>query len=153
MRPIMALAALSMLTACRVTTEPLYGDGDAGGQHCPAGSTESSRGCIPNYQTPAVTVISIGPSREYTDSADVMCYSLTPAPASIKAGGSYRFQNNTSASITIVDSNGIPWVTVGPYAASGALSESAAGVYGFGIQACKGMAGTPWYGVLDVTIN
>jgi len=150
MRILSALVAVALLTACRVVTEPYYGD--TGGE-CQQGWSRSGGTCTRDYQPPTVAVISIGPSREYTDSADVMCYSLTPAPASIRTGGSYRFQNNTSASITIVDSNGIPWVTVGPYAASGALSESAAGVYGFGIQACKGMAGTPWYGVLDVTIN
>jgi hypothetical protein len=149
MRVLIALIAISLLTGCRIQTEPLYGDGG----HCQSGWSESSRGCVPGYQTPVVTGISIGPSREYADSSDTMCYTLAPAPASIRAGGSYRFQNNTGQSLTILDSNNVPWVTVGPYASSAALSQSNAGVYGFGIQGCRGAAGTPWYGVLDVTVN
>lgn len=138
-----------LLTACRVVTEPLYGDG----RDCQTGWSRSGGSCTRDYQPPVVTVISIGPSRVYADSADSFCFELTPAPTSIKAGGSYRFQNNTGLNLTIVDSNQIPWVTVGGYATSSALSASSAGVYGFGIQGCRGIAGTPWYGVLDVTIN
>lgn len=148
MRVLVALCSIALCTGCFVTG-PLYGDRD----RCQDGWSQSARGCVPDYQTPAVTVISIGPSREYADTADTMCYSLAPSPASIKEGGSYRFQNNTGASVTIVDANGIPWVTTGPYASSSALTESTPGVYGFGIQGCRGVAGTPWYGVLDVTIN
>ena len=149
MRMFIALFALAALTACRVVTEPLYGDTES----CESGWSRSGGVCIQDYQPPTVTVISIGPSREYADSADTMCYQLSPAPVSIRAGGSYRFQNNTGLNITIVDSNQIPWVSVGAYATSTALSSSAPGVYGFGIQGCRGIAGTPWYGVLDVTIN
>ncbi len=149
MRTFIALSALMLLTACRIQTEPLYGDTDS----CESGWSRVGGVCTRDYQPPAVTMISIGPSREYTDSLDTMCFQLTPAPASIKEGGSYRFQNNTGLNITIVDSNQIPWVTVGAYTTSSSLSSSAPGVYGFGIQGCKGSAGTPWYGVLDVTIN
>ena len=39
------------------------------------------------YVPPFITVITIGPSRVYSDSADTMCYEVSPAPASIKAGG------------------------------------------------------------------
>ncbi|MFI5233873.1 MAG: hypothetical protein ACHQSE_15350 [Gemmatimonadales bacterium] len=147
MRILFSLAVVVSLTACRVITEPFYGDHDS----CDSGFSRAGGSCTRNYQPPTITVISIGPSREYADSADAMCFQLSPAPASIKAGGSYRFQNNTGLNLTIVDSNQIPWVTVGGYAASSSLSASSAGVYGFGIQGCKGIAGTPWYGVLDVT--
>jgi hypothetical protein len=151
MRIFFALVAISLLTGCRVFTEPLYGDG----RDCQAGWSRSGGECTRGYTPPPVviTVITIGPSRVYSDSADTMCYALSPAPASIRTGGSYRFQNNTGLNLTIVDSNQIPWVTVGAYATSSALSASSAGVYGFGIQGCRGVAGTAWYGVLDVTVN
>jgi hypothetical protein len=149
MRIFIALAGLALLTACRVVTEPLYGDGG----NCQPGWSRSGGTCVQIYLPPLITVITIGPSRVYSDSADTMCYQVSPAPASIKAGESYRFQNNTGQSITIVDSNQIPWVTVGGYGTSSALSSSSAGVYGYGIQGCRGVGGTPWYGVLDVTIN
>jgi hypothetical protein len=149
MRIVIALAGVLLLSACRVVTEPLYGDTGT----CDAGWSRSGGVCVQNYQPPTVTVISIGPSREYADSADTMCFTLSPAPASIKEGGSYRFQNNTGLNLTILDSNQVPWVTVGGYATSSALTSSTPGVYGFGIQGCRGAAGTPWYGVLDVTIN
>ena len=149
MRMLIALSALVGLTACRVITEPFYGDHDS----CETGWSRSGGSCTRDYQAPAVTVISIGPAREYADSSDSLCYQLSPAPASIRQGGNYRFQNNTGLTLTILDSSQIPWVTVGGYATSSTLSTAGAGVYGFGIQGCKGAAGTPWYGVLDVTVN
>jgi hypothetical protein len=149
MRLFIAFVALALLTACRLETEPFSGDD----QSCESGWSRSSGVCTRDYQPPLVTVIAIGPSRVYADSADTMCYGFSPSPASIRSGASYRFQNNTGSSITIVDSNQIPWVTVGAYATSGALSSSSAGVYGFGVQGCRGVGGTPWYGVLDVTVN
>jgi hypothetical protein len=149
MRIFIALAGLAFLTACRVVTEPLYGDG----QNCQTGWSRSGETCVQIHLPPFITVITIGPSRVYSDSADTMCYEVSPAPASIKAGGSYQFQNNTGQNLTIVDSNQVPWVTVGGYGTSSALSSSSAGVYGYGIQGCRGVGGTPWYGVLDVTIN
>ena len=149
MRIFFALAALATLSACRITTEPYFGDS----QSCGAGYSWSKGACTRNYQPPIITVITIGPARVYSDSGDVMCYALSPSPVSVRAGGSYRFQNNTGVNITIVDSNQIPWVTIDGYATSSALGASGAGVYGFGIQGCRGIAGTAWYGVLDVTLN
>lgn len=149
MRIFLALIALTFLTACRVITEPFYGDNDS----CEAGWTRSGDSCTRDYQPPVVTVISIGPSRVYADSADSLCYQLSPTPASIRQGSSYRFQNNTGFNVTIVGSDQVPWVTIGAGATSSTLSSSAAGIYGFGIQGCRGVAGTAWYGVLDVTVN
>jgi hypothetical protein len=149
MRIFLALIALTFLTACRVITEPFYGDHDS----CEAGWSRSGGSCTRDYQPPVVTVISIGPSRVYADSADALCYQLSPTPASIRQGGSYRFQNNTGFNVTIVGSDQVPWVTVGAGATSSTLSSSAPGIYGFGVQGCRGVAGTAWYGVLDVTVN
>ncbi|HEY2848395.1 MAG TPA: hypothetical protein VGI97_00830 [Gemmatimonadaceae bacterium] len=152
MRIVLALIALTTLTACRVITEPFYGDRD----NCESGYSRSGGSCTRNYQppvVPAVPVISIGPSRVYADSADSLCYQLSPTPASIRQGDSYRFQNNTGFSVTIVGSDGIPWVTVGAWSTSPPLGSSAPGVYGFGLQGCRGAAGTAWYGILDVTVN
>ena len=149
MRMLIALSALVGLTACRVITEPFYGDHDS----CETAGDQSGGSCTRDYRVPVVTVISIGPAREYADSSDSLCYQFSPAPASIREGGSYHFQNNTGLNLTILDSNQIPWITVSGYATSTTLGAPGAGVYGFGIQGCRGAAGTPWYGVLDVTVN
>jgi plastocyanin len=71
----------------------------------------------------------------------------------VKVGATYSFQNNTSSTITILGADQSTWVTVGAYSTSAALTFSAAGAYGFAVQGCRGLSGTPWYGVLNVTIN
>jgi hypothetical protein len=151
MRILFALIMLAFLSGCRVFTEPLYGNH----HDCDPGWSWSSGSCTRNYQPPApvITVITIGPSRVYADSADSFCFQLSPAPASIRQGQSYRFQNNTGYNVTIVGSDQVPWITIGAGSTSQSLSSSSPGVYGFGVQSCRGVAGTPWYGVLDVTVD
>ena len=99
------------------------------------------------------TVISVGPTLQYTDNADVLCYQFSPTVVTVKIGASYAFQNNTNSPVTIMGANQVPWATVDAGATSAALTFSAAGVYGFAVQGCRGMSGTPWYGVLQVTVN
>jgi hypothetical protein len=98
-----------------------------------------------------VVVITIGPSYQYSGNSDTMCYQFSPVGASVPTGGSYSFQNNTSSPITILGANQTPWVTVGAGSTSAALTASNPGVYNFGVQGCRGVSGTPWYGALSVS--
>jgi hypothetical protein len=149
MRILIAVLAMSLVSACSLTLAPLP---DAA-QNCGYGSSWSGTSCRSGNHSSAGTVIVIGPSLQYTDNADAMCYQFSPTVASVTMGGSYVFQNNTSSPITIMGANQVPWITVGAGATSPALNFSAAGVFGFGVQGCRGVSGTPWYGVLNVTIN
>lgn len=146
MRMLIAVVALSLLAACQLTLAPL----PDGGQNCGYGSSWSGASC---RSASAGTVIAIGPSLQYPDNADVLCYQFSPTVVSVTVGGSYVFQNNTSSPITILGTNQVPWVTVGAGATSAALNFSASGVFVFAVQGCRGVGGTPWYGVLNVTVN
>jgi hypothetical protein len=148
MRTIITIAAIALLSACKVSVEPAFS-----GIDCTIGYYRNGPSCTPIVTTPSVAVISIQPTHMYADSADALCYQFTPSPASVRMGGSYYFQNNTGSTITIVGSNGIPWVSVAPGQTSATLYSTGAGVYGFGIAGCRGVAGPVWYGELDVTLN
>jgi hypothetical protein len=152
MRKLVVLAAILLLPACRVSVEPLYGVDitctDSYGHHY-----QSQSSCSATITSPTTVVISIQPTPVYSASADAQCYQFNPSPASVRVGGHYYFQNNTSSAVTILGSNGVPWVTVAPGQTSPALNTSGAGVYGFGLQGCRGTSGTAFYGVLDVTLN
>ena len=145
MRMLIAILAVPLVAACSLTLAPL----PDGGSNCRSGSNASGSRC----DAPAGTVISVGPSHQYTGSSDTLCYQFSPVVESVQIGGSYVFQNNTSSSITILGADQVPWVTVGAGSTSAALNFQSAGVYGFGVQGCRGVGGTPWYGVLAVTIN
>lgn len=146
MRMLIAVLAMSVVAACSLTLAPLP---DGGGQNCRSGSSQWGSRC----DSPIQIVIAIGPSRQYTDNFDTMCYQFAPVVASVKIGGSYSFQNNTSSTITIMGADQTPWVTVDPGSTSAALNFPNAGVYGFGVQGCRGVGGSAWYGVLAVTSN
>jgi hypothetical protein len=151
MRKLIALAAIILLSACRVSVEPLYGvDVTCTDSY---GHRNSSSSCTTTITTPAVAVIAIQPTLVYADAADNFCFQFSPLPASVRVGGNYYFQNNTNSAVTIVGANQIPIVTVGPGQTSPSINTSGAGVYAFGIQGCRGVAGTAYYGVLNVTLN
>ena len=145
MRMLIAVVSVCMLSACKLSLDATLAPLDCGDSNSHRGSS-----CTSNHG-PGGIVIIILPSRQYTDDADALCYQVSPVSASVTVGGSYYFQNNTSSTITIQGSNQTPWVTVGPGEASAALNVSAAGVYSFGVQGCRGVGGTAWYGVLNVT--
>ena len=149
MRILIAVLAMSLVSACSLTLAPL----PDGAQNCGYGSSWSGTSCTSGHHSSAGTVIVIGPSLQYTDNSDAMCYQFSPTVTSVTMGGSYVFQNNTSSSITIMGANQVSWITVGAGVTSPALNFSMAGVFGFGVQGCRGVNGTPWYGVLNVTIN
>jgi plastocyanin len=146
MRKLMVVLAVSVLAACQLTLAPL----PDGYQDCGRASSWSGSSCHNSY---SATVINIGPTLQYTNNADLMCYQFSPTVVTVKVGASYTFQNNTSSSITIMGANQGPWVTVDAGSTSAALTFSAVGVYTFAVQGCRGLSGTPWYGVLNVTIN
>ena len=150
MRTIIAIAGIVLLSACTVSVEPAFS-----GVQCTVGYSRHGDGttCTPIVNTPSVAVISIEPTHVYADSADAQCYQFSPSPALVKMGGSYYFQNNTGSTVTIVGSNGIPWVSVAPGQTSATLYSNGAGIYGFGISGCRGVAGSAYYGELDVTLN
>ena len=131
-----------MLAACQLTLAPL-----PDGQNC---GNHSNASCYNSY---SATVITVGPTLQYPNNADVMCYQFSPTVVSVKVGATYTFQNNTSSTITILGTDQTTWVTVGAYSTSTTLTFSAAGAYAFAVQGCRGLSGTPWYGVLNVTIN
>ena len=142
---LIAVLAVTLAAACSLTLAPLPG----AGQNCGRGSSQWGSQC----NSPIAIVITVGPSYQYTDNSDAMCYQFSPGMASVTIAGSYSFQNNTSAPITILGANQVPWVTVGPGSTSPALNFPTAGVYSFGVQGCRGVAGTAWYGMLAVTTN
>lgn len=148
MRKLFVVTAMLLLSACRVTLDGTVGFLD----DCSSNYGHQSSTCSTGHN-PGVIVIVIAPTRVYSDPADAMCFQLSPTPASVKTSGSYAFQNNTNSNVTIVGTNQTPWVTVGPGETSPSLSLSNAGVYGFGVQGCRGVGGTAMYGVLNVTIN
>lgn len=154
MRKLIVVAAILLTSACRVSVEPLYGvDITCGANQQDSRDQRDSSPCTTTFTTPATIVISILPTPVYGDAADAQCFQFNPTPASVRVGGNYYFQNNTNAAVTIVGANGIPWVTVGPGQTSPGLNTNGAGVYGFGLQGCRGTGGTAFYGVLDVTLN
>jgi hypothetical protein len=149
MRNFFAIVAICLLSACKVSVEPAFS-----GVDCTIGYYRNGPSCTPiENTTPSVAVISVEPTRVYADSADALCYQFSPSPAAVRMGGSYYFQNNTNSTVTIVGSNGVPWVSVAPGQTSATLYSTGAGVYGFGIAGCRGVQGTAWYGELDVTLN
>ena len=145
MRKLIAILAVPLFAACSLTLAPLSADG----QNCEGSSYQRGSQC--NSHIPIVIII--GPSYQYADNSDTMCYQFSPVAASVKIGGSYSFQNNTSSPITILGADQVPWVTVGPGSTSAALNFPNAGVYNFGVQGCRGVGGTPWYGALAVTTS
>ena|ERR1019366_4921058 len=146
MRTLIAVLGLSLLAACQLTLAPL----PDGGQGCGHASSWSGSSCYNSY---SATVISIGPTLQYANNADVMCYQFSPAVVSVKVGANYAFQNNTGSPITIMGANQVAWVTVDAGSTSTTLNFSASGVFVFAVQGCRGMGGTPWYGVVNVTVN
>src|ERR1017187_9941174 len=101
MRMLIAVLAVSLSAACSLTLAPL----PKNGQVCGGRSSQYGSQC----NSPITVVITIGPSYQYTDNSDAMCYQFAPVGASVKVGGSYSFQNNTSAPITIMGANQVPW--------------------------------------------
>ena len=148
MRILVALATVCLLSACKLSLDATLAPLDCGDSN-----NQRNSSCSTGGHGGGGIVIVIGPSRQYTDAADAQCYQVSPLAASVAVGGTYAFQNNTSSTITIQGSNQTQWVTVGPGATSPALNASAAGVYSFGVQGCRGMGGTVWYGQLSVTTN
>jgi hypothetical protein len=146
MRMLIAVLAMPLFAACSLTLAPLP---PGGGQNCRSGSNASGARC----NSPAATVITIGPSHQYTDNSDALCFQFSPVVASMQVGGSYSFQNNTSSPITILGADQAPWVTVDAGSTSAAINFPNVGVYSFGVQGCRGVGGTAWYGVLAVTTN
>src|SRR5579862_8384535 len=143
MRKLIAMLAVPMVAACSLTLAPLAG----AGQNCRDGSNQRGSQC--DTQIPIVIII--GPSYQYSDNSDTMCYQFSPGSASVPIGGSYSFQNNTSSSITILGADRTPWVTVAPGSTSSTVSFPNAGTHSYGVQGCRGVGGTPWYGALAVT--
>lgn len=148
MRMLTALVTACLLSACKLSLDATLAPLD-----CGDGSSQHGSSCTSGGHGSGGIVIVVGPSRQYTDDADALCYQVSPLAASVTVGETYAFQNNTSATITIQGSNQAQWVTVGPGQTSSTLNVANAGVYNFGIQGCRGMAGTAWYGVLNVTVN
>ena len=146
MRTLIAVLAIPMFAACSLTLAPLP---PGGGQNCRSGSNASGARC----NSAAATVITIGPSHQYADNSDALCFQFSPVVASVPVGGSYSFQNNTSSPITILGADQAPWVTVDAGSTSAAINFPTVGVYSFGVQGCRGVGGTAWYGVLAVTTN
>jgi hypothetical protein len=144
MRKLIAVLAVPLFAACSLTLAPLSSDG----QNCERSYQRGSQ-----CSSPIPIIIIIGPSYQYRNSSDTMCYQFSPAAASVKIGGSYAFQNSTSSPITILGADQVPWVTVGPGSTSAAVNFPNAGVYNFGVQGCRGVGGTAWYGTLAVTAS
>ena len=147
MRLLVALVTVCLLSACKLSLDATLAPLD-----CADSYNHRSSGCSTGGSGGGGIIIVIGPSRQYTDAADEQCYQVSPVQASVKVGESYSFQNSTNSTITVQGSNQTQWTTVGPGQTSAALTFSGAGVYNFGVQGCRGVAGTAWYGVLNVTL-
>jgi hypothetical protein len=145
MRTLIAIAAICLLSSCKLSLDASLAPLDCGDSHDQRGSS-----CGGGHGGAGIVIV-IGPTRQYNDAADALCYQVSPATASVALGGTYAFQNTTNATITIQGSNQAAWATVAPGETSAALNVSAAGSYSFGVQGCRGMAGTAWYGQLNVT--
>jgi len=142
MRLLVALATVCLLSACKLSLDATLAPLDCGDSYSRHGSS------CGGLAGPIVIVI--GPSRQYADAGDALCYQVSPVAASVKVGESYTFQNSTNSNITVQGSDRSTWTTVSPGQTSSALSFSAAGSYSFGVQGCSGISGTPYYGQLNV---
>ncbi|HEV8411305.1 MAG TPA: hypothetical protein VGQ30_12410 [Gemmatimonadaceae bacterium] len=143
MRTLIAIVSLCLLSACRLSLDAAFDPLSCSDSYNHRGTTcDGGLGSV---------VIVVGPSRQYTDSGDAMCYQVSPVTATVQVGGSYSFQNNTNSTITIQGSDQSTWTTVGAGQTSSSLTFSSAGTYTFGVQGCRGISGTAWYGQLNVT--
>ena len=146
MRTMIAIVSLCLLSACRLSLDAAFDP-----LSCSDSSNHRGTTCTTGNGGVGSIVIVVGPSRQYTDAADAMCYQVSPVTASVQVGGTSAFQNNTNSTITIQGSDRSTWTTVGPGQTSPSLTFSAAGTYTFGVQGCSGAGGTAWYGQLNVT--
>jgi hypothetical protein len=146
MRRLIALAAVLTLTSCKLSLDATLAPLD-----CTNSSNQHNSSCSTGGRGAGGIVIVVLPSRQYSDAADALCYQVSPVAASVAVGGTYSFQNTTNSTVTIQGSNQSTWATVAPGETSAALNVTSAGSYSFGVQGCRGMAGTPWYGQLSVT--
>jgi hypothetical protein len=146
MRALFAICAIVLLSSCRLSLDAVLAPLDCGGDGGYHHQSSSCSGVIPGP-----IVIVIGPSRQYSDPSDALCYQVSPVTATVKVGESYTFQNSTSSMITIQGADQSTWTSVAASSTSAALTFSAAGTYSFGVQGCRGVSGTAWYGQLNVT--
>ena len=146
MRTLIAIVSLCLLSACRLSLDAALDPLSCSDSYNQRGTT-----CSTGNGGVGSIVIVVGPSRQYTDAADAMCYQVSPVAASVQVGGTSTFQNSTSSTITIQGADQSTWTTVGPGETSPALTFSSAGTYTFGLQGCRGVSGTAWYGQLNVT--
>jgi hypothetical protein len=146
MRTLIAIVSLCLLSACRLSLDAALDPLSCSDSYNHRGTT-----CTTGNGGVGSIVIVVGPSRQYTDAADAMCYQVSPVAASVQVGGTSTFQNSTSSTITIQGSDQSTWTTVGPGETSPALTFSSTGMYTFGVQGCRGVSGTAWYGQLNVT--
>ena len=140
MRTLIAIVSLCLLSACRLSLDAALDPLSCTDSYNHHGGTTCSTG---NGGVGSIVIV-VGPSRQYNDAADAMCFQVSPVTASVQIGGTSAFQNNTNSTITIMGSDRSTWTTVGPGQTSGSLTFSAAGTYTFGVQGCSGVSGTPW---------
>jgi len=148
MRSLLAIVSLCLLSACRLSLDAAFDPLSCSDSYNHRGTT-----CTTGNGGIGSIVIVVGPTHRYNDTADAMCFDVSPVAASVKVGGTYSFQNNTNSTITIQGSDQTTWATVGPGQTSASLQLSSAGTYSFGVQGCRGISGTAWYGQLNVTPN
>ena len=146
MRTLIAIVSLCLLSACRLSLDAALDPLSCSDSYNHRGTT-----CTTGNGGVGSIVIVVGPSRQYTDAADAMCYQVSPVAASVQVGGTSTFQNSTTSTITIQGSDQSKWTTVGPGETSPALTFSSTGTYTFGVEGCRGVSGTAWYGQLNVT--
>ncbi len=113
---------------------------------CGAGTTNVNGVCQLN------TVITINSTLQ--TGLPATCFSFSPNPASVKANVAVQWQNNTSTTVTVINSNAVGLVTVNAGALSGGIVYASASNQSFGIQSCyAAIPQNAFYGVLTVTVN
>jgi hypothetical protein len=117
---------------------------------CPVGQHVLANSCAYDFVT-----ITIGPGMQGSSYSGT-CPLFSPTPASAKANQGVQWVNNTTVTLTVNQSTGVPLVTVNPGQTSGQVYWRTAGNVGFGVAACNGQPAvgySQYYGALTVTVN
>ena len=76
MRALIAICAICLLASCRLSLDAVLAPLDCGDSYNHRGST--CEGVLPG-----AIVIVIGPSRQYSDPSDALCYQVSPVTATV----------------------------------------------------------------------
>ena len=122
---------------------------------CPSGQYVLGTSCAWDPVTitigPGLDAYQLANSFPAADAAG--CFAFSANPMSVHRDQLVEWTNNTSATITIYQSNNTPLITVAPGQTSAGTFWSSAGTVTYSPSTCKATTNTPYYGVITITLN